>query len=429
MTMARPAADYESSGVTSSDLMSLLETVAWAILAGGAASLILCIGRQLATISGKGKVFQQELKLLEEQIMAVRDSRRLQKESSAPWNGTRKFRVARKEKEIGPVYSFYLSPHDGKLPLPKFLPGQFLTFHLNIDDKSETRCYSLSDSPRPDLYRVTIKRCPPPRDNPDAPPGLVSSHFHDVIEEGDILDVSAPQGAFTIDLTEETPLVLSGAGIGVTPVLSMMKSLMEDTPRREIYFYYGIRDTSENLIADEIAEWRSRDLPNLHVFVCMCDPLPEDIENETFDHKGFVTVDLFKKHLPSNNFDFFTCGPGPMMESIRNGLTEWGVPDSRVHDEAFLAAKKEVEVGEATINFKKSGKTVKLSGSSTSLLDIAEEEGVCIPSGCRSGGCGSCKTAILSGQVRYESPPKIHVEAGSCLPCVCLPEGDLVLDT
>lgn len=427
--MEKPGAVSGPSGVTSSDPMSFLETTAWIILAGGAASLILNIARQLAAMSRSNQVFRQELNLLQEQIMAVRDSRRRKQEITAPWNGTRKFCVARKEKEKGPVYSFYLSPHDGKLPLPEFLPGQFLTFHLSINGKPETRCYSLSDSPRPDLYRVTIKRCPAPPNSPDAPPGLVSSHFHDTIEEGDILDVAAPQGGFTIDLAEETPLVLSGGGIGITPVLSMMKSLMEIRPRREIYFYYGIRDTAENLIADEIAEWRSRNLPNLHIFVCMGDPLPEDVENETFDHKGFVSVDLFKKHLPSNNFDFFTCGPGPMMENIRKDLADWGVPDSRVHDEAFLAAKKEVEVGEATVNFKKSGKTVKLSGSSTSLLDIAEEEGVCIPSGCRSGGCGSCKTAILSGQVRYESSPKIHIEAGSCLPCVCLPDGDLVLDT
>ncbi|MFM1561897.1 MAG: 2Fe-2S iron-sulfur cluster-binding protein [Roseibacillus sp.] len=408
--------------------MTFLEAAGWTVLMGGATSIFLTIARQLTTLRRGKEIYREEMRLLGERLSAVRASRRKAEVSTAPWNGTRKFRVAKKTVEKGDICSFYLSPHDGKLPLPHFMPGQFLTFQLTIDGRSETRCYSLSDSPDPNYYRVSIKRCAPPRDEPDAPPGLVSSYFHDTLDEGDLLDVLAPRGAFTIDPAEGTPLVLSGAGIGVTPVFSMMKSLIDVKSRREIYFFYGVRNGGENMIAEDIREWRALDLPNVHVHVCFSNPAPEDIKGEDYDHKSRVSVELFKELLQSNNFEYYTCGPGRMMDSIRDGLAEWGVPSERVHDEAFIAVKKAVEVKAATVSFRKSGKSLQVSGAATSLLDLATTEGITIPFGCCTGGCGTCKTAIISGKVEYECTPKIHVESGSCLPCVCLPNGDLVLD-
>lgn len=408
--------------------MTFLEAAGWTVLMCGTASLFLTITRQVTAMRRSKEVFREEMRLLRERLTAVRASRRKTEESAGPWNGTRKFRVAKKLIEKGGICSFYLSPHDGKLPLPSFTPGQFLTFNLNIGGRNETRCYSLSDSPDPHSYRVSIKRCVPPRDNPDAPPGLVSSFFHDAIEEGDLLDVLAPRGAFTIDPTEGTPLVLSGSGVGVTPVLSMMKSLIDIKSRREIYFFYGIRNGAENMIAGDIRKWNSLNLSNVHVHLCFSHPLPEDTKGEDFQHDGRVGIDLFKELLPSNNFDYYTCGPGPMMQSIRDGLAEWGVPNERIHDEAFIAVKKSVDVKAARVSFRKSARSLQVSGAATTLLDLATEEGINIPFGCSTGGCGTCMTAIISGKVEYESTPKIHVESGSCLPCVCLPDGDLVLD-
>ena len=426
--MGRVGADFVWNGATNFNFMNFLETAGWAVLVAGAASFFLTIARQLIALRRGNEIFREEARVLRERLSAVRVSRRKAEESVAPWNGTRKFRVANKQLEKGDVCSFFLSPHDGKLPLPSFLPGQFLTFHLTINDKSETRCYSLSDSPHSYYYRVSIKRCASPPDNPDAPPGLVSSYFHDSVDEGAILNVHAPEGSFTIDPADGSPIVLSGAGIGVTPVLAMMRSLIAVKSRREIHFFYGIRNNSENMIEDEIMEWRSLNLANIRVHVCYSHPDSEDVKGEDYDHDGWVSVDLFKKLLPSNNFDFFTCGPAPMMQSIRDGLADWGVPEGRVHDEAFGAVKKTVEIKAGTVSFRKSGQTVHVSGSATSLLDLANEEGINIPFGCCTGGCGTCKTAVISGRVKYETTPKIHVESGSCLPCVCLPDGDLVLD-
>ncbi|MCG8651472.1 MAG: FAD-binding oxidoreductase, partial [Pirellulales bacterium] len=110
-------------------------------------------------------------------------------ENVLAWNGFRKFEIAKRVEEAQGICSFYLKPHDGK-PLPSFKAGQYLTFRLNIPgrEKPVIRCYSLSDRPRHDLYRVTVKRVKAPRQAPGAPPGLVSNYFHEQLQEGDIVD-------------------------------------------------------------------------------------------------------------------------------------------------------------------------------------------------------------------------------------------------
>ena len=166
------------------------------------------------------------------------------------WNGSRKFEIHRKQREAEGVHSFYLVPHDGK-PLPPFLPGQYLTFQLRIPDqpKPVIRCYSLSDSPNnPDYYRVSIKKVPPPRDQPDKPPGLSSTYFNDMLQEGAILDVKAPSGQFFLDMTSERPIVFVGGGIGLTPVLSMLTALTESGIRREVWFFLGVRNGKEHFM-------------------------------------------------------------------------------------------------------------------------------------------------------------------------------------
>src|SRR3954466_5312971 len=153
------------------------------------------------------------------------------------WNGYRKFRVARKVFECHDVYSFYLAPHDGK-SLPAFKPGQYLTFQLDIPgrDKPVIRCYSLSDSHRPDCYRVTIKKALAPPDCEGAKCGIASSYFCDTVKTGDILDVKAPSGHFFLDMAEEKPVVLISGGVGITPMVSMLNAIVESGQKREVWF-------------------------------------------------------------------------------------------------------------------------------------------------------------------------------------------------
>ena len=406
------------------------------IVAGFVARMIVDTFASLAEARGGRRQQKLDLQLLKTELEMMRDLRLRRAECAPPWSGFRKFLVTRKVIEAPGVCSFYLSPHDRK-PVPDFLPGQYLTFQLDIPgrDKPLIRCYSLSDGPRPDGFRVTIKRVPAPDDV--TPPGLASSFFHDQVKEGDILDVKAPSGNFYLDPAGPGGVVLIGGGIGVTPVLAMLNTLAGLGSTREIHFFYGIRDQSEQVMRNHI-ETIAREHPNVRIHVCASKPGVEDKLGVSYQHEGRVSVDLFKQVLPSNNYDFYICGPGPMMQSLNEGLREWDVPESKIHFETFgpssvkKVAPLEPVVGSAlagySIQFKKSGKTVPWTAEAGNLLELAEANGINIACGCRAGSCGTCRVAIFSGQVDYLEKCDYETEPGTRLTCIGIPKSDLVMD-
>jgi ferredoxin-NADP reductase len=356
------------------------------------------------------------------------------------WNGFRKFRVAKKHLECQDVYSFYLAPHDGK-PIPSFKPGQYLTFQLNVPHQTKPviRCYSISDAPRQDNhFRVTIKKALPPRDAVGAPAGIASSYFSDHLQEGDIVDVKAPGGVFFLEMSRSTPVVLISGGVGITPMLSMMNALLGAGSKREIWFFHGARNSKEHIQKDYV-EKVAAEHDNVHLFVSYSGPAASDVEGKDYQHKGYFSVSLLKDLLPSNNFEFFICGPPKMMEDAAKHLAEWGVPKNRINFEAFGApTRKSIEkpvsasetqrMGNLKIHFTRSGKTIAWNPDCESLLDFAEQAGVEVNSGCRSGSCGTCLVAVKSGSVQYSGSHDAPGEEGSCLTCICKPKTDLSLD-
>jgi ferredoxin-NADP reductase len=357
------------------------------------------------------------------------------------WNGYRKFRVSKKVLECHEVYSFYLSPHDSK-PVPLFKPGQFLTFQLNLpgQPKPVVRCYSLSDSPHPEKsYRVTIKKACAPGDKAGIPHGLASTFFCETLKEGDIIDVKAPSGQFFLDLTKPDPVVLISGGVGITPMLSMMNAIIESGSNREVWFFFGARNGRDH-IQKQYLDQVAANHKNIHIQVCYSAPAEGDVAGRDYHHASRVSVELFKSLLPSNNYRYYLCGPGPFMKSITDGLKEWGVPDEHVFFEAFgPATVKRVPssqtermlktaVEQLKVTFSKSGKSTMWTPSLTSLLDLAEQNGVKVESGCRAGSCGSCLVAIKSGGVEYVGNHGAPPEDGSCLTCIARPKTDLVLD-
>jgi hypothetical protein len=376
---------------------------------------------------------------LELQIKAAQATLRDAEQTKLLWSGWRKFEVARKVCECEDVCSFYLRPHDRK-PLPEFQPGQYLTFQLNIPgrDKPVIRCYSLSDSPyHPDYYRVTIKKATPPPDKPDAPAGIASSFFCDQVKEGDILDLKAPSGKFCIDLTKSGPVVLIGGGVGMTPMLSMANAILESGSKREVWFFFGVRNRSEQIQKEHLEKLAAKH-ENFHLQVCFSRPGPDDQMGRDYQHAGRVTTDLLKSVLPSSNYDFFICGPGPMMNDLTDGLKAWGVPKENIFFESFGPAtvKKVAAPVAATaasepaieINFSRSAKLCRWRPQDGSVLEVAEQNGITIASGCRTGSCGTCLVAIKSGAVEYLTKTEAVPEEGSCLTCICRPKGNLVLD-
>ncbi len=418
-------------------------------IAGGIVIVLVALQAMLFVLGSMTRLARERktqaiaLRLFQERVDAVRAVAKKTQDAVSGWNGWRKFEVMKREPEPGDVCSFYLRPHDGK-PLPGFKPGQYLTFQLNIPgrDKPLVRCYSLSDGPRNEYYRVSIKRCPAPKGKPEIPPGISSNFFHDHVKEGEILDVRAPGGHFYLDLEATGPVVLIGGGIGITPVLSMINTLtLDGTLKRQVHFFLGVRNSKDHPMKAHLEELtRLHDKLKLHV--CYSNPDDKDVKDRDYQHAERVSIDLFKRVLPSNNFDFYLCGPPPMMESIVPGLEAWGVPDERVHFEAFgpasvKKAKKDepvvvAEAGAAPVTlevvFAKSNRTCAWTPASGTLLEFAEKNGVTLDSGCRAGNCGTCLTAVKEGEVAYANPPGAAPEKGSCLTCVAVPKTKLVLD-
>lgn len=359
------------------------------------------------------------------------------------WSGKRKFRIVRRqfENRAKDICSFYLEPHDGGA-LPPFLPGQFLTFELNVPDHPVpvVRCYSLSDSPLVrDRYRVSIRRMPPPpKAAADVPSGLSSSYFHDQLREGDIVDVRAPAGGFHLDTASERPAVFIAGGIGLTPVLSMFKWLADTGSRRTAWFFLAVRNGNDIALRDEINEVASKNREQFRTVTLYSDPTVHCVEGTDFDCKGFLNVDVLKRYLVTSNYEFYICGPPPMMEATVKALLDWGVPEADIHFEAFgpgsVKKVQKPEPGEQAsgaafkVELTRSLKSLAWTKEAGTLLELAEANGIRINSGCRAGNCGTCVTAVKSGSVNYIIKPASVPAPGSALLCIAHPAGDVVLD-
>ena len=257
-----------------------------------------------------------------------------QKSTSGGWNGYRKFIVDQKVAENEIVTSFYLKPADDE-PLPDYLPGQYIT--VNVDHPTtptSPRNYSLSDRPGTGHYRISVKREPSPADG--APDGLISNHLHDEVHVGDTLNVGPPCGEFTIDPSTANgrPIVFLAGGIGITPLLSMAKSLAEAKATTPIYFLQAAKNSRVHALADEVRSL-SANGGNVQTRVLYDAPLSDDLQSGKCDDEGFVTAELLREWTPFADADFYLCGPSPFMASVVATLQELGVDESRVRYEFF----------------------------------------------------------------------------------------------
>lgn len=363
-----------------------------------------------------------------------RRSRRLLPAPAPPaWRDFRSFEVSDKVRESEDVRSFTLRPTDGA-PLPLYRPGQYLTIRIGGPDAAASiRSYSLSDSPREDHYRLTVKRIAEGVAGPAG--GLVSSLLHDAVEVGDVVEAKAPAGLFALDPAERhRPVVLIGGGIGITPILAMVNGIAERGDDRETWVFYGVRDHRDHLMQSHLEALAARH-EFLRLHVAYSHPVREDGRAVgRFHHEGRISIELLQELLPASYYDYYLCGPAPMMQSLVEGLHAWGVPDDRIHSEAFgpaaIRAAEPSGKGRrgAEVTFARSATAATWSRPDSPLLELAEDAGVPIPFGCRSGSCGTCATKVLSGDVSYLHEPGAPVADGEALACVTVPESDLVLD-
>ncbi|MCC6598643.1 MAG: NO-inducible flavohemoprotein [Alphaproteobacteria bacterium] len=250
------------------------------------------------------------------------------------WTGFRNFKIDRKEAECGIITSFYLKPEDGGA-LPSYLPGQYITLRLPAKDGQTTmRNYSLSDKPGLDYFRISVKR--EKGLAAGAPDGYVSNTLHDKMNIGDTLEIGPPCGEFYLNIKDrhERPLVLLGAGVGVTPILSILKTALEAMPGREIVFVHGCLNEETHAFKGTVDELALKH-PNLKIHYRYSDAAKPGVKREGQCSTGFVDSALIETMVSKRHADYYFCGPRPFMINIYHGLLKWGIPGSQVHFEFF----------------------------------------------------------------------------------------------
>lgn len=327
-----------------------------------------------------------------------------------PWSG--ELRVAQIFRETPTVATFRLvEPASGRLPFD-FLPGQFLQVEIELDDGARSRrSYTIASSPTQRGYvELTVKR---------EELGAVSRYLHDQVSVGEQLKVMGPYGSFTFTGSDADSIVLIAGGVGITPMMSVLRYLTDTAWQGEIFFVYGARSTEEFIFREELEQLERRHA-KLHVFASM-QRTPGTV---WLGPQGPITGDLLQAAVPDiARRRVHLCGPPAMMVAMKRILGELGVPDAQIHSEAFgpaslpsdhapgalstldpaaplppEASGPASEVAPATVTFSVSGVSAALPADQT-VLEAAEGAGVEIPYSCRIGECGVCVTRLLEGRV------------------------------
>lgn len=276
-------------------------------------------------------------------ILIGREAQIYKEHSAQPngWQGFANFRVLRKEKESDIITSFYLAPAAGG-GVPDFKPGQYVTVRVATPCGHTTmRNYSLSDKPGQDYLRISVKREVGAR--ADTPKGFVSNFLHDTVEVDAVIEVGPPCGEFFLDTAAhaERPLVLLGAGIGITPLMSMLQTALETTPGRRIILAHACLHEGVQAFRSVLDDLAARHA-NLTVRHCYSEATPEGIVRAQGAVSGMIDAALIQSLVPDRDADYYFCGPKPFMVNIYHQLLGWGIPASQVHFE-FFGPRQELE--------------------------------------------------------------------------------------
>lgn len=250
------------------------------------------------------------------------------------WSGWRPFIVEERVEETPDVVSFYLKPADGGM-VPAYKPGQFVSVRAYLPEVKlvQPRQYSLSAAPLCNKgLRISVKRV----DGKDGvPAGLMSNHLHKCLKEGDTIDVSAPTGEFYL-AEGANPVILVAGGIGITPIFAMLQQIAEKTPERPVTFVQVARTGSELALVKEVRVEAAK-LKNacMATFITKPDEADKQIKCSCVKIGVRPTTEDIKALAPSADADAYICGPTAFMNDMRAALAEAGVPNERIHTEAF----------------------------------------------------------------------------------------------
>ena len=351
-------------------------------------------------------------------------SRNARADAIAPhtlWSGP--LRVAQISDEARQIKTFRLvDPGGAALPFA-YAAGQYLTFRFKDAKRRFSRSYSLSSAPHDRMHcDITVRRIQG---------GLGSGYLHDSVQVGDLLDCVGPGGKFTFDHEVEKGLVLIGGGVGITPLMSMLRDLAAKDWVGDAFLVYAFRDAKDLAFGAELAAIATCH-PRLKILL-----LPTNIEgSEWRGPHGFINASLLSNFIPRlPDKPVYLCGPAPMMTACRALLQQLGVADTQIRTEDFGGTPDLNDMAglvDATVVFSREKITTQLSAGQT-LLQAAEAAGVLIESSCRAGTCGTCKVHLVSGQVTMHRDDILSAKEmrdGTVLACQarCMTE-NVVLDT
>jgi ferredoxin-NADP reductase/MOSC domain-containing protein YiiM/ferredoxin len=358
---------------------------------------------------------------------------------SPAWSGFRSLRVSEVRRENAQVVSLYFAEPDGT-PLPPSLPGQHIVLKLRMKqvESPVLRSYSLSGDPGGAKYRISVKR---------EVQGIASSFIHTSIKAGDMVEVSAPAGAFSLK-TADTPIVLASAGIGVTPVLAMLHVLAAADSQREVWWLHGARDGESHHFAVESCELLAK-LSHARSHISYSKPCAADRPGYNYDSLGRLIPSLLDRLSVPQTADFYLCGPADFLSSWEAGLTQRGTVSNQIHKEVFGPGESLTPGISRTpqpaphppsatppsdakpmVSFTRSGLTVPWNPAFGNLLELAEACDVPVRWSCRVGVCHTCESQLIGGSVEYRPDPLEAPLGGKVLICCARPKGfeDIEID-
>lgn len=327
------------------------------------------------------------------------------------WNG--ELTVANIHRETHDVKTFRLVHPEGDIPFTH-LPGQYMNLALSIGGQTIRRSYTIASSPTQRGHvELTIKR------NPN---GLASRYMHDQLKLGDTIRIGAPAGKFFFHDLQSKGVVLIAGGVGITPLMSILRYLTDHSWKGTVYFINAMRSSEDRIFANEFASLANR-FENLMILDFYSQSKPSQVGSARTerwqDKSGYINAADLSAFVPNlNELPIFLCGPDPMMQSVRKAIVSLGVPDEQISTEEFISPKA-TDIGDqqssstqsadaespnglsATITFATSKQTIDVD-SSTTILEAAEQAGVTLPWECRSGICGQCRVRCTTGRVRMD---------------------------
>jgi ferredoxin-NADP reductase len=300
--------------------------------------------------------------------------------------GYHPLRIARVVTETVDAASFVLEVPEDLRTRFRYQAGQFCTFRVVLDGREHLRCYSMSSAPEVDEeLQVTVKR---------VPGGLVSNWMLDTLGPGDVLETSAPSGLFHPG-EGDRDVVAFGAGSGITPIFSIMKSALA-TSSRQVRLLYANRDRDAVIFAAELDALRDEHPDRLAVHHRL------DVE------QGFVDAGAVRSLLDGRaGAEYFVCGPGPFMDVVEATLLDDGIDRDRIHIERFTPADHVAEPEARAEEPTPSQVTIEINGRTgttehhpgTTILQVARELGLSPPSSCEAGSCATCMAKLVQGDV------------------------------